>query len=401
LSTLTRQASSSGAAADAASPVADARITVCLPFCGDELGGSHVSARGLLEGLDQRLYRTLVVPEVPGGTIATFFSRFEQAPDPARPGRPFLPGHRFGAIEALRALAGVIRRARFLRAHAVQVVHSNDGRSHASWAIAAWLAGARLVWHHRGDPEARGLRYVAPLLADQVLTVSQFALPRRPWGSVRAARVVYSPFDTTVIADRAAMRARIRALTGCAEDAVLCGYFGNFIGRKRPLAFVEAVERLGALLDRPVVGVMFGDERNSEVSEALPARIAAMDVGSVHMMGYRAPGHDWLAGCDLLLVPAEREPLGRTLVEAMLVGTLVVATDSGGNGEALADGCGVLCPLGDAGAMARAAAALLGDPDRARTIREKAARQARLRFSRESHVRQVADVYTRLAGKPG
>lgn len=375
-----------------------ARVTVCFPFCGDELGGSHVSVRGLLEGLDTTRYRALIVPEVPDGNIAGFFAGHEQYPDPAPPTKSFVPGQPIGIRQALQTLAGVVRRARFLRAHKVTIVHSNDGRTHASWALAARLVGVKLLWHHRGDPEARGLRLLAPILASQVLAVSRFALPSNGRGAVRSARVVHSPFDTSVTADRAAMRARILERTGCDPDAVLCGYFGNFIMRKRPMEFVDAIEGLGRLLDRPVEGLMFGDERNTEVGERLPERIANMRAARVHMMGYCTPGHEWLAGCDLLFVPAAREPLGRTLVEAMLVGTLVVAADSGGNPEALEGGCGVLCPLDDPGAMARAAADLLADPQRSAVVLETAFRKACQRFSRESHIRQVAEVYRQLAG---
>lgn len=375
-----------------------APLRICYPFAGDELGGSHVSARGLMEQLDPADYRLLVVPEVPGGTIAQFFSAFAQVPDPARPRRSFVPGARFGLGKVLRAMAGVPRRVRFLRENAIDVVHSNDGRSHASWALAARLAGVRLIWHHRGDPDARGLRYVAPFLAHRIFTVSRFSLPQGSRGAARAAQVVYSPFDTSVTADWAAMRRTLVEELGCAPDAVLCGWFGNFVQRKRPLEFVDAVERLGALLDKPVVGLMFGDPRNTEVGDTLPERIARVSGNAaVHMMGFRTPGHEWLAGCDLLLVPAAREPLGRTLVEAMLVGTPVVATDSGGNPEALEGGCGVLCPLDDAEAMARAAAGLLADPERLDAIRTRARGEARRRFSRENHVRQVTAAYEELA----
>lgn len=379
-----------------AAHVGPSRVTVCFPFCGDELGGSHVSARGLIERLDLSQFRPLIVPEVPNGTISRFFSGFEQVPDPAPPARPLIPGQQFGLAQVLRTMAGIGRRTRFLRTHGVEVVHSNDGRSHASWGVAAKLAGARLLWHHRGDPDARGLRFVAPWLADQVLTVSGFALPPNGRGALRSAEVVYSPFDTAVEADRAVMRQRIVQQIGCPEDAVLCGWFGNFVKRKRPLAFVEVVERLGELLDRPVIGLMFGDQRNTQIGDALPQRIATMQSAGVHMMGYRTPGHEWLAGCDMLLVPAVREPLGRTLVEAMLVGTPVVATQSGGNAEALEGGCGVLCPADDVEAMARAATDLLADPTRLTAMCARAAVQARLRFSAETHVRQVSHAYDRL-----
>ena len=380
-------------------PVLSDRVTVCFPFCGDELGGSHVSARGLIEALDVSRYRPLIVPEVPGGTISRFFSGFEQVADPARPARPLIPGQRVGVTQSLSVMTGVVPRMRFLREHGVRVVHSNDGRSHASWGLAAKLAGARLLWHHRGDPDARGLRFVAPWLADQVLTVSRFAMRENGRGAVGAAKVVYSPFDTSVVADRPAMRRRIVEEIGCPQDAVLCGWSGNFVKRKRPLEFVDAVERLAELHDRPVVGLMFGDERNTEVGDALQQRIAKLVSARVHMMGFRTPGHAWLAGCDILLVPAVREPLGRTLVEAMLVGTPVVATDSGGNAEALEGGCGVLCAADDAESMARAAADLLAEPARTTLMCDLAAVQARLRFSSQSHVRQVSNIYASLVEK--
>jgi glycosyltransferase involved in cell wall biosynthesis len=62
----------------------------------------------------------------------------------------------------------------------------------------------------------------------------------------------------------------------------------------------------------------------------------------VKLMGYRSPGPFWIAACDQLVVPAVGEPFGRTLVEAMLVGTPVVAARSGGNMEALEGGMGLL-----------------------------------------------------------
>ncbi|WP_395394154.1 glycosyltransferase family 4 protein [Novosphingobium sp. BL-8A] len=373
------------------------RPTVCYPLAGDALGGSHVSLRGLIDGLDPAQIEVIVVPEVPDGRLAAFFSGIAQCPDPARPTRPFVPGRSIGIGKVLGTLAGLPRRVRFLKERGVDIVHTNDGRSHASWALAARLAGARLVWHHRGDPGARGLRYVAPVLADRIVAVSAFALPRGRRGAARTARVIHSPFDVSITADREAMRKRILEETGSPPETVICGYFGSFVERKRPLAFVKAVEALGREIDRPVLGAMFGEPRETELDRQLDDRIAAVGAPArVVRMGYRSPGHAWLAGCDLLLVPAVDEPLGRTLVEAMLVGTLVVATDSGGNPEALRQGCGVLCPPDDPRAMARAAADLLADPTLARTMRQDATVAARGRFSQARHVDAIRTIYDEL-----
>ncbi|MBT0667221.1 glycosyltransferase family 4 protein [Novosphingobium profundi] len=357
-----------------------------------------MSVRGLLEQLDPERYRVLVVPEKPGGDISEFFARWRQIADPAPPRRSLVPGAPIGPVKALGALAGIPARRRFLKEQGVDIVHTNDGRSHAGWALASRLAGARLVWHHRGDPSARGLRFVAPLLADRILTVSRFSLPAQGSRAAQRAQVVHSPFDTSVTANRETMRARILERIAGPADALLCGYFGNFIERKRPFGFLDSIEALAGLVDRPVRGLLFGDPRNSEYGERLPRRVEGVRGNArAHMMGFCSPGHAWLAGCDVLLVPAAREPLGRTLVEAMLVGTPVVATRSGGNPEALEGDCGILCELDDSRAMARAVARLLADPDRCEAMCARARRTARARFSMGNHADRVSAVYSALA----
>ncbi|MFV0645147.1 MAG: glycosyltransferase, partial [Sphingomonadaceae bacterium] len=100
--------------------------------------------------------------------------------------------------------------------------------------------------------------------------------------------------------------------------------------------------------------------------------------------------------CDVLLVPAMDEPLGRTLVEAMLVRTPVVASNSGGNPEALSDGCGVLVQGDNPAAMAQAAHELLLDDIRVATMTNHASQSARMRFSSAAHVEAVQSVYHRL-----
>ncbi len=82
----------------------------------------------------------------------------------------------------------------------------------------------------------------------------------------------------------------------------------------------------------------------------------------------------------------------------MLVGTPVVATISGGNPEALEDGCGVLVPGFEPKNLAQAAIELLEDDGRRTAMTERAKQSACRRFSRERHVSQVMEVYRELTG---
>nr|WP_183615053.1 glycosyltransferase family 4 protein [Novosphingobium hassiacum] len=376
----------------------DTRPVICFPLAGDSLGGSHHSLLGLLRQLDARTYRILVIVERPGGKLAHNFADFAPLPDPAAPHNPLIPGNPVGLGKFLRGLKGLLTRARFLREQGVRIVHTNDGRSHAAWALAAKLAGARLLWHHRADPAARGLRLLAPWVADQIVTVSRFSLPRSKRShALRKAQVVFSPFDIDIAVDRDAMRDRLRVELDLPEHVVIVGYFGSFIDRKRPLLFVEAIARLHLRSTRPVCGVMFGEAELPEVEVALRRRIADLQLDTVvRLMGYRSPGADWIAGCDILAVPAVSEPLGRTLVEAMLVGTPVVATRSGGNPEAIVDGTGILVSPDDAAAMASACSFVIDNPSPVATMTAAARASARERFARSRHVWSMERIYREL-----
>jgi glycosyltransferase involved in cell wall biosynthesis len=374
-------------------------VTIAYPMAGDSLGGSHHSLRGLLEGLDPAQYKPVIILENPTGRLAEHFAAFEQCADPAPPQESFAVGRDFSLSNFASTFSGMGRRAALLRQMHARIVHSNDGRTHATWAFAAKRAGCKLLWHHRADPYAKGLRYLAPWVADQVVAVSRFSLSGMRPGKVAAnAQVVFSPFDIDVRADRNAMRQRLLAELGAAQNTIICGYFGSFIDRKRPLEFINAVAEMRKMQDRPVIGVMFGETTYPELETAMRARMTDPDVaGSVHMMGYRSPGVDWIAAVDLLLVTAVSEPLGRTLVEAMLVETPVIATDSGGNPEAILDGLGKLVVPDNANAMAKAALETLSDSNATAAMTARARESARARFSEATHVAKISQIYRNLS----
>ncbi|HEX7871588.1 MAG TPA: glycosyltransferase family 4 protein [Sphingobium sp.] len=377
------------------------RITICFPFAGKMVGGSHISALGLLNGLDPDRYRILVVPQYRHGAIASLFAGYEMVMAPELrwadfvPGEPFTMG-KFGST--LQSMPGIVR---FLRRNKVDIVHTNDGRTHAIWGLAARLAGARLLWHHRGDPTALGLRYLAPLIASRIVAVSDFALPHSAaWPASGRAEVIHSPFDISTSVNRQEARAALLAETGLPSDSLILSYFGNFITRKRPLLFIEAIARVRDLLpDRHVAGLMFGRSDDPAMDHAMEEAMDRHAVrANIRVMGWKSPGSYWIAACDQLVVPAIDEPFGRTLIEAMLVGTPVVATRSGGNVEALQDGMlGPLVTPDDADALGEACARLARNPALSTQLSRKAETDARCRFGEERHVARVSAIYETLA----
>ncbi len=371
---------------------------ICFPFSGDAIGGSHYSALGLIRQFDRTHYDPLVVVQHENGRIARLFREEQvQVVCPfAWPELPFDQPIGFNALRAMFVQLG--RQVSFIRDNEIRIVHSNDGRTHSTWALATKLAGAKLLWHHRGAPHSRGLRFFAPFVADKVLAVSEYALPRPgPISAAQIAEVVYSPFDTRIAVDRAEARRELVAEFDLPPDCLLVGYCGSFVARKRPLLFVETVRTMRQLApSRRVVGIMFGAAEDPRMDEAIRVKIAELDdPAAIRLAGWRQDGARCIAGCDLLMSPAVDEPFGRTLVEAMLVGTPIIATRSGGNAEALRGGrLGRLVEAENAEALARAALDLT--PQQAREISTAAQIDARSRFGLERHYKKVAQVYEAL-----
>ena len=384
-------------------------IIVVFPFVGDEVGGSHISAINLICGLDQRRVRPLIVLHCIDGVLASYLTERGLAFLPAPPVELLSPTapHTVSLRAVLAVTAATARLRRFLLRHRVDIVHTNDGRMHATWALPARLAGAKLLWHHRSDPGARGVNLLAPLLASHIVTVSHFAAPERPILPVRnRLTVLHSPFDhPRNIPDRASCHRALAAELGLPGKTRFLGYFGSLIERKRPLLFVEAVHAfIRANPGVPIAGLLFGvpSTTGPALDEAVLARAAELGIADrIHLMGFRSPVEPNMCGVDALLVPAVGEPFGRTLIEAMLLGTPVIATNHGGNPEAIDDGqTGLLVEPENPQAFVAPLEELLLNEDRWQRISEAARADARSKYDAAHHVDCITRIYERLLDRP-
>jgi glycosyltransferase involved in cell wall biosynthesis len=152
------------------------------------------------------------------------------------------------------------------------------------------------------------------------------------------------------------------AVEGLAPKSLPSGTFvfaGRLTAQKGLRTGLEAVAGVpGASL------VLVGDGPEREELERLAAELE-ID-GRVRFLGARPREETirFLAGAYAALLPSEWENLPHAAVEALAVGTPVLATDVGGVPEVVRDGeNGLLVRAGDADGLADAIRRLLGDPE--------------------------------------
>jgi len=135
----------------------------------------------------------------------------------------------------------------------------------------------------------------------------------------------------------------------------------------------------------------------------LEAQAHGLGLGErVRFLGVRRDVPDLLAAADLFVLSSVREGLSLSLLEAMRAGRSAVATDVGGNREAVADGVtGRVVPVGDPAVLARALAALAADATTRTAYGAAARRRWEERFTAAHMVRETEELYRAVLAERG
>jgi glycosyltransferase involved in cell wall biosynthesis len=357
------------------------------------VGGGHVSVLLLIRNLDRRRFRPIIA--VHGdGPVRRWLAEQDGAPE-IEPLEPCVRDrHRVRSGDVALICRGSWALARFLRGRKVEIVHVNDTIMLGTWALATRLAGVKLLWHKRGRWNDRWLHRLWFRLADHVIAVSRYAAPPRP--SPKCSIIYNAIEEEPTRVDRAVSRQHLLDELGLPPNTNILGFFGDIDKKhKRPGVFLEIVGLIRAQSPQlRVDGLLFG-QSSLATERKLRSRAESLGIADrIHLMGFRYPPGPWLAGCDLLVVPGVHQGFGRTLIEAMLVGTIALAADSGGHREIIKEGeTGLLVPPDDAQAFADRACQLLARPDEIAALARRARKDALDRFGTHRHVQSVSKVY--------
>jgi glycosyltransferase involved in cell wall biosynthesis len=121
-----------------------------------------------------------------------------------------------------------------------------------------------------------------------------------------------------------------------------------------------------------------------------------------HFAGGVANLREYLSTADIFVLPSRSEGFSNAIVEAMAASLPVVATDVGGNTEAVTDGLsGLIVPSEDPAALAAAISRLLADPSKAQEMGAAGKKLASEKFTTDAMMHQITLAYASLLnGRP-
>jgi glycosyltransferase involved in cell wall biosynthesis len=295
-----------------------------------------------------------------------------------------------GALD-VRAL---VRLRRLLRAERVDLVHTHGHLAVNVLArIAGRLARARVVSHmHVQNAFRSGPGRSAQIVLDNATARLCFALVAVS-DATRAdlVRQGYPAERLVTIHNGIAPAQEVVPVRLADGPTVLeVARLAEVKGQHVLISALTRLEATGVLAGRDLEqGGRYEDELRTEAERlGIAARIV--------FAGYRDDVPALLAGCDVFCLPSFIEGLPLVVLEAMAQAKPVVATPVGGTAELVVHGeTGLLVPPGDAGALADALTALLGDPERAARMGEAGRERVLREFSAAAMAERVLGLYER------
>jgi len=325
------------------------------------------------------------------------FSAHPETPALASPPCPIylLPLQRTYDLNAIKA---AFQLRRFLKEQKVQVVQTFFESSDI-WAglVIKTMSNAKLIWSRRDMGILRGRKHEIAYrlmagLPDAVFAVSELVRGH----CIDVDRIdpdrVQTIYNGLNLADWSTSAEPARS-----GDKFVVTTAGNIRHVKGHDVFIKAA---AAIVPRfPNVSFSIaGGVLEPEYFAELQALVRDLNLaGHFHFAGGVTRLREHLAAADIFVLPSRSEGFSNAIVEAMAAALPVVATDVGGNAEAVQEGIsGFIVPPDDSDALAAAIVRLLSDPSKAKTMGAAGRRRVAERFTTEAMMRQTTAVYAKL-----
>jgi glycosyltransferase involved in cell wall biosynthesis len=189
-------------------------------------------------------------------------------------------------------------------------------------------------------------------------------------------------------------RAALRTELGAGPGDIVVGMVGRLVAEKGVLELLAAAR----LLDDRYVVVVIGPDDPAKPDSLDRQTVQEAEAAGVRFLGLREDVDRLYGAMDLFVLPSWREGFPRAAMEAAASGIPVIATDVRGCRQVVDhEVTGLLVPVRDPDALAKAILTLGEDPTTRAAHGAAGAAKARREFDERRVVRAVLDTYASIA----
>jgi len=190
-----------------------------------------------------------------------------------------------------------------------------------------------------------------------------------------------------------AERKAIRASIGAAPGALAIMTVGRLVAEKGYPELFAAMRAVPAA-ELWVIGERLPSDHAGGIADEISAIENDPDLGPrIRFLGYREDVADLLRAADIFVLASHREGMPRSIIEAMMTGLPVVATNIRGSREEVVEGeTGTLVPVGEPDALAAALNRLVEDTAFRKKLGDAGRKRALTHFNESYVVRRQIEL---------
>lgn len=372
-------------------------MKVLFPFVGDSVGGSHNSVLELYFSLKKKKNITPVILLHNKGPLSDFLRKknvsFEYMPSKKLAGE---------SPNLLKIASGVLLNffllKNYLKNNNIHIVHGNDLRINLTWSLPVRFSNAAFVWHQRTTLSNSILWKLIRFLGDHFVAISSHVFNTLPKNLISSKKsLIYNPFDLDSKYDKKQSRNWITSSYNLPSDFFLFGYVGRLIEWKNVDGLLVHFAKLIKTTNQKVFLLIAGTGKPHYLQK-LKSQLIDLEIEDyVLFLGFQTDPNKIIASLDLLVTSSDNEPFGRTVVEAMLQKTPVLAAYGGGHNETIIpDKNGYLYNHNSSSDFIYQCNKFLENINERKKIISEGYKTAHLSFSSSKHSDKILNIYKKI-----
>ncbi|MBW2030909.1 MAG: glycosyltransferase family 4 protein [Deltaproteobacteria bacterium] len=290
----------------------------------------------------------------------------------------------------IRVLTEIVKK------HSIEILHLNDQINRDFFALfVAKRTGIKCVSHLR-SPDTYGFNKKKSILANGVvvhyIACSEWIMDL--WANCGVAREKISVVPNGIDISKQIEAIDLHARYNIPRDNAIIGCVGTLIPNRGYDFMIRSFAKLVEVF--PKAKLLIVGDGSERMFRELKGIANSLRIGDrITFAGFDKNGKGIIAGLDVLVLPYRNEAFGRTLLEAWLAKTPVIATNFGNMNRIVNHGYnGMLVSYGDTESLNRSLLEILKNKQIGEGLRRGGYETVKERFGIQGHVGEIERIYS-------
>ena len=296
---------------------------ILFPFLGNSVGGSHLSTLTLIKNIKIINYEYIVLL-INTGVLENVLIENKIKYIKINLNIPRSFNNIINIIKVF--IFNFFKVYKILKKLNPYAVHTNELKMHYLWSMICKVTNIPHIWHqHSAFYSRRNIFFSA--LSTKILTVSNFCKNSFTKEMSKRAQIVYNPFDINMYKKNKVKKANLLKKINLIPNKNTISFFGGESSQKGFHKFLEIIKKLDLKYRNRFNYLIVGNIKEKRKIVNLNLK------GKTKIISFNNFINDLIKISDIIIFPSKNEGFGRVLIEAMLLKTYFIVSNSGAHKE--------------------------------------------------------------------